>query len=41
MNKIKFLVLIVISVMTLNSCFALWSASQAGTGRYCGIRLNV
>ena len=33
MNKIKFIVL-----MMLNSCFALWSASQAGTGKYCGIR---
>ena len=38
MNKIKFIVLVVLSVMMLNSCFALCSASQAGTGKYCGIR---
>ncbi len=38
MNKIKFLILMVMSVIMLNSCFALWAASQSGTGRYCGLR---
>ncbi len=38
MNKIKILILMVMSVLMLNSCFSLWAASQAGTGKYCGLR---